>query len=289
MSRRAILVAGAGGAVGFEIVRALRDRGCRVIATYRTSRQGLDERLRALGATPAQWDINDETSGRALLADVGGAVFTPILTVSECAAALAPGKRLVFFSSNNVAVDSNAPVYVALRAAERRARDVSPDATVLRPTMIYGYPGDGNASVLMDAMRRSPVTPMIGNGRALQQPVFYRDAAMIAADLIANDASRRETVALAGPTPMTQAQFYRAVRNAADARSAVLPVPVALARAGVRIAAAAGFRSPLTGAQIGRANKDKTPVGGDVLLGSTTLAAGLRELAMALDGAPAGA
>ncbi len=289
MSRRVVLVAGAGGAVGFEIVRALRADGCDVVATYRTRRDGVDARLSALGARAVRWDMADETRGRALLADVDGAVFVPILTASERAAALAPDKRLVFFSSNNIAIDPQAPVYAALRAAEDRVRAVSPAATILRPTMIYGYPGDGNLSVLMRAMRRAPLTPMIGNSRALQQPVFYRDLARAAADLVASDGPAPDTVAVAGPTPVTQGQLYRAVRDAAGGKGALLPVPAPIAGAAARAAAAIGLRPLLTPAQIKRANRDKTPVGDNVLLGATALAEGLRELAGALDAAPPGA
>ena len=288
MTGGAILVAGAGGAVGFAIVRALRGRGCDVIATYRTSRDGLPARLAALGARVEQWDLSDLDRGRALLAEVDAAIFTPILTVAEQAAALAPGKRLLFFSSNNVAIDDKALIYARLREAEKRVRDVAPGGIILRPTMIYGYPGDGNLSVLMGAMRRLPVTPIIGAGRAMQQPVFYQDVADIAASLIAKG-SAHGIVTVAGPAPMSQAELYTEVRAAAGAKTVIAPIPAPIAGAAIRLASLVRLPTPLSLAQIARADQDKTPAGETVLLGDTGLAGGLRDLAAALDGAAGGA
>ena len=289
MSARRILVAGAGGAVGFEIVRALRARNCAVVATYRTARDGLDDRLHCLGAKPAQWDLADLERGRDLLGAVDSAVFTPILTVAEGAAALAPEKQLVFFSSNNIAIDPGAPVYAALNAAEIRVRETSASATILRPTMIYGYPGDGNLSVLLRAIQRSPVTPRIGNGRALQQPIFFRDVASIVAEIVVADKTTAQTVATAGPSPMSQDALYRAVCAAAGGKSAIVPAPAWLASAAARLADVIGLRFPLSPAQIARADLDKIPVNDGVILGETLLAEGLAQLAAALDDTSAGA
>lgn len=289
MSARRILVVGAGGAVGFEIVRALRARNCDVVAAYRTARDGLAERLRRLGARPAQWDLADLERGRELFANVDGAVSTPILTVSAPITTLAAQKPLVFFSSNNVEIDADAPVYKALRAAENRVRDALPSATIVRPTMIYGYPGDGNLSVLLRAMQRFAVTPRIGNGKALQQPVFFRDVAMIAAEIITADTVRARTLAVAGPAAIRQDALYRAVWTAAGARGFVLPTPSWLASAAVHMANTAGLRLPLSPAQIARANLDKIPVQSDVIFGQTPLSEGLTQLAGALDDGAAGA
>ncbi len=287
MNSRTVLVAGAGGAVGFEIVKALLAQGFAVTATYRTPRDGLADRIAALGATPAEWNIADAKRGRELLEAVDCAILTPILTVSEQVAAQAADKRLVFFSSNNVEIDSHAPVYAALRAAEGRVLKAAPDAAILRPTMIYGYPGDGNLSVLMRAMGRWPAIPMIGAGRALQQPVFYRDVAEIAAGALTSQSPG--VIAVAGPAPVTQTELYRAVRDGAGGTGPLLPVPRRLAGAAARAAAVVGLRTALTPAQIARADLNKTPVGDNVVYGSTTLAEGLRDLARALDDTPPGA
>jgi len=289
MSGGAVLVAGASGAVGFEIVRALRATNVDVIATYRTPRPETVERLRALGARAGQWDMADTDRGRALLREASRAIFTPILTVSEKAATLAPEKPLLFFSSNNVGVDDQSSVYRLLKAAEEAVTGAAPGAMILRPTMIYGYPGDGNLSALMAAMRRFPVTPLVGSGRAQQQPVFYRDLAQIAAGLITEDAPPVGIHAVAGPDALMQSDLYAAVRSAIDAKGVTVRVPTQLVGAIAKLGLGLGVRFPLSPAQIARADRDKTPVGDRVLYGDTALADGLAELAAALDGAAPGA
>src|SRR5690606_4230561 len=137
-----ILVAGAGGALGLEIVRRLRERGIDVLATFRTPKVGLIEALEALGATPRRLDFDDARALTQTLFDAEGAILTPILSVSKNAVPmLADGRRAVFFSSNNVDVDPGNETYAKLRQAEDEVLAAAPGALILRPTMIYGYPG----------------------------------------------------------------------------------------------------------------------------------------------------
>lgn len=120
MTKRKVLVVGAGGAVGCEIVRLLCAGGSHVLAAYRTQRPGLEATLRDFGANPVQLDLNDTEKLSELLNDVEGAIFTPILTVSAKAAALLrKDQHAVFCSSNNAAIDHNAEVYAKLRDAEK--------------------------------------------------------------------------------------------------------------------------------------------------------------------------
>ena len=76
-------------------------------------------------------------------------MLVPILSVSAPAAVqlqAAGVHRGVVFSSNNVAIVGADPVYDALRAGEDAIVEACPGWAILRPTMIYGYPGDGNLS-----------------------------------------------------------------------------------------------------------------------------------------------
>lgn len=288
MSR--ILVAGAGGAIGAAVVERLRAHGADVVATYRTSRKGVEDRLRNLGASVRQWDIADTKSGAEILSDVDGAVFIPILSVSKQAAALLPAAaRAVFFSSNNVSVDPKASVYNELLTAERHVMTEAPGAVILRPTMIYGHPGDGNLSALMQAMRRMPFAPLMGAGTARQQPVFFRDVAAVAADFALGRQGRTGCVAVAGPEPMSQRSLYDAVKRASGSKCTIINMPLTPIAFLARAVEATGFNPPLSSAQIARANLDKTPGGDQPILTGTALSEGLAALVEALDAAAPGA
>lgn len=290
MAEKQILVVGAGGPLGFEIVRNLRAQNNSVTATYRTPRAEAVQRLHDIGAQTSQLDLADETALEALLGNADAAIFTPILTVSRIASTLIADRfPAVFFSSNNAAIDFRADIYARLRAAEEEVRKQAPQAIILRPTMIYGYPGDGNLARLMRAMRRSPIAPMPGDGKALQQPVYYKDLAKIACNIAVGASPPSKLCAVAGPRAVTQKELYEAVSKAAAARPLIAPTPARTLSAMLRIGEGLGLRAPLSSAQLARANRDKTPQGAPVILGETPLAEGLGALARDLDAGAAGA
>lgn len=289
MSIDRVLVVGAGGALGQEIVRTLCAKGVAVQATYRTRREDVEKRLAAIGAEPVMLDLSDSERLERLLADRDGAIFTPILTISKAAAsALGEGRRAVFFSSNNVAVDPQADIYARLSQAEEEVLQAAPAATILRPTMIYGHPEDGNLSRLMTAMRRLPVVPLAG-ARAPQQPVYYRDLAAIAVERLLAPKDEDRLFAVAGPAPVSQRDLYRTAARAAGARPAIVPIPAERLAPVFRLIEKTGLKPPLTAAQLARAGRDKTASGAPVILGTTTLEAGLGALAAALDARRSGA
>lgn len=282
MSEKPVLVAGAGGALGLEMVRILRAEGYAVAGAYRTARKGAAEAIEAAGAWPVRLDLNAETAVQAALADVDAAIFTPILTVSAPAARfLRPGQRAVFFSSNNVAIDPQAEVYARLSAAEADVRAAAPQAAILRPTMIYGHSGDGNLARLMASMRRSIATPIPAAAGAQQQPVFYKDLAAIAVRALFDEALRGETRAVAGPQSVTTAALYEEVKAASGSNTMLIPVPTGFFAGAAKAAEKAGLKLPVSAAQLSRAGWDKIPQG-PAILGETPLSEGLKALAEAM-------
>ncbi len=249
---RLVAVLGAGGAVGEAIARRLIAAGHRVRAGVRRPGAAGD-RLAALGAavTIARLEAPEEIAALFVGADAG--VATPILTESLAAApALAALDRAIVFSSNNVAVAPDDPVYAALAAAEAQWRAIAPRATIVRPTLLYGDPRLKAVPDLMALMRRTPVMPVPGLGRALQQPLFVEDAAaLVVAALDASDSAGR-TLAIGGPDVLSLRALYAAVSRAAGGVRVLAPTPRAL----LRLAAYMG--APLSAAQIARAHLDKT-------------------------------
>lgn len=279
-----VLVIGAGGALGHEIVRGLRTRDIDVTATYRTPRKDIEEKLTALGARPIRLDINDTDTLAPLIARAKAAIFTPILTISKIAAPfLEPNQSAVFFSSNNAAIDKQAEIYAQLRAAEETVRQDASRASILRPTMIYGYPGDGNLAQLIRAMRRWPMIPMPGNGAALQQPVFYKDLAAIAVETLLDETAHGRVSPAAGPKPMSQRELYEIAAKAAGARLRTFGLPLGPGAKALVMLERSGLRLPISSTQLQRAAMDKTPQGPSPILGKTSLEEGLSQLAAGLD------
>ncbi|MEO1135747.1 MAG: hypothetical protein AAFW68_03925 [Pseudomonadota bacterium] len=283
---KSVLVIGAGAALGLAIVKHLRTEQVEAIGTYRTLRAGVSAKIEAVGARAEQLDLEDKDRTQALLAEVDAAIMTPILSASAPAASfLGAGQRAVFFSSNNVALDPQAEVYEKLLESERHLTKSTPQAVILRPTMIYGYPGDGNMSCLMTFMQRWPVTPSPGDGAALQQPVFFDDLAQIAVRVLLSENQQNGIYAVAGPAPIPLRELYRQAAAAIGSKTLTVPAPARLAGKGLQALESVGLRFPVNAAQLLRATRDKTPIGENTIFGETSLERGLSELAAAMTAA----
>jgi uncharacterized protein YbjT (DUF2867 family) len=290
MTLERILVVGAGGALGLEITRALRTQNKSVIATYRRRRPDVLTRLSSLGADIVQLDLDDDVTLKNCLKNIDGVVFTPILTASQNAARFLPKSlNAIFFSSNNVGVDPENAVYARLQTAEEITRKEAPHAVILRPTMIYGYPGDGNLSRLMKTMRKIPAIPIPGDGKALQQPVYYKDLVQIAIHWLIEGPAVGGVHSVGGPEALSQRQLYTAVAQAAGVNPKLINVPVGPITFALQALEKLGLRLPVSSAQLMRVGRDKTPVGDSIILMKTSLSDGLKALAAALDATSHGA
>ena len=257
------LVAGANRPLGALIALDLAACGRKVVATRRHPDAELDARLHAAGVEIAPLDLTDLGAVRALAPDVSAVVLTPILSVSGPAArAFSEGgvARGVVFSSNNVAIVGPDPVYDRLRAAEADVLDGAPGWAILRPTMIYGYPGDGNLSRLLRMLARLPLFPRLGSGEASQQPIHVEDLARLATALVANEWDAAGILAVGGPQTLTHRDLISVARRATGRVGLDIPVPLGPVRALVSFLSGLGLKLPLSPAQLARLDLDKAAV-----------------------------
>lgn len=99
---------------------------------------------------------------------------------------------------------------------------------LLHPTMIYGAQGEDNVRRLAALLRRLPVVPLPGGGRALVQPIHQTDVTRCI--LAALDAAwdGPESLVIAGPRAIPYAEFVQTVALAAGlARPRIVGVPAA--------------------------------------------------------------
>jgi nucleoside-diphosphate-sugar epimerase len=275
---RLVVTGGSGFLGGFVLREAVR-RGYEVAALARSPAAAAA--VRALGARPVPGDLAARgpaaaaTLARAFgagdllvnLASLGFGDAPAIVTAAERAQV----RGAVFVSTTAVTTTLPAATRRIRLAAERRIADSALTWTILRPTMIYGAPGDRNLCRLLPLLRRAPVLPVPG-GRHLQQPVHAADVAhavLAAAELIGTellepdggDAGAKPggvTYDLAGPVPMTFDELLRTAARAVGSRTRFVPVPLPPV-----LAAARGYervsRSPrIRAEQVARLAEDKS-------------------------------
>ncbi len=279
------IVVGATGALGFEICQRLRARGRKVLAIHRKPSSPLLGPLERLGCETLRCDIRKPGALAALARQDSDLILTPILTTSGPALrALPPAaiSRAVLFSSNNVALGANCALYAGIRAEEAALEQHGCDHVIVRPTMIYGHPNDGNLSRVMRLARRYPIVPVPGYGQVRCQPIHIDDLADLAVEALTS-AAMPGTVVAAGPAPLTMDTLMHKIARAAGPARIVLPVPLWMLRLAARF-----VHLPLDAAQLSRARKDRIQADVPDVPGwhpQVSIDEGLNRLARALDGA----
>lgn len=229
-----VLVTGATGFVGRNIVRELLLRGYRPVCLVRDDRKlreqhpGVDpDRM-----TPIIGSLRDQKSLQHA-ADLSQAVIHLVGIIIERrlqrrtfqrihvrgtmnvvnAAKRAGIRRFVHMSALGTRPDAVAEYHQTKWIAEQYVRDSGLDWTIFRPSLIHGPDGE-----FMRLMKRfnckllPPVIPYFGTGDAKLQPVYVKDVAKCFVAALGNIDAIGQVLPLGGPRVYSWKQFYNACR-----------------------------------------------------------------------------
>lgn len=244
---RSNLVLGATGAVGQFLLPLLLARDERVIGVSRNAPaadgSGIEWLRGDLFGTMPPLPAVDVVYSLGPL-DAFADWFVRTLAAPASAPARAAPMRVIALSSmsaesKQASIDAAERELAArLAAAEQRlfacAREHAIACTIFRPTLIYGGGRDTSLAPLARFARRWHILPVPKGASGLRQPVHAADLA--AACLAARDvrATFGNTYALGGGERLRfDAMFARIARAS---RAVALPIPLALVRAGARLA-----------------------------------------------------
>jgi uncharacterized protein YbjT (DUF2867 family) len=227
-----VLVTGGTGFTGQRVVRELTTAGHRVTCFVRRSSareklDGLDVDF-AMGDLAAPESLTRSLAGTEALVNVASLGFGHAEGIVKAAQA-AGVSRAVFFSTTAIFTTLPAPSRAVRLAAERTIRDSDLAYTILRPTMIYGAPGDRNVERLFRLIARWHLVPAVGGGKKLIQPVLVDDLARAVAAVLESKKSERRAFNLPGREAVTFREFVLLAARAAGRRVLLLPVPAGLA------------------------------------------------------------
>jgi uncharacterized protein YbjT (DUF2867 family) len=268
-----ILVTGGSGFLGSSVLPDLVDRDHQVVALCRSTTAAIA--VAGLGAEVLQGDLDDSAgldvafsqSGAHALVNLASLGFGHAATI--VAAAEEAGIQRALFVSTTAIFTSLPVASRAVRvAAEETIQASGLRWTIVRPTMIYGRPGDRNLARLLAFVRRSPVVPLPGGGHRLMQPVHVDDLARFIATALETDAAVGRAYDAAGPEPLTLRQIVEATGQAVGRRPRLVSLPLGPAIAAVRAYERLSAKPRLKVEQLQRLNEDKTfDIGAAVSLG----------------------
>ena len=212
-----IHVIGASGRSGAALCRSLRDDGVPFVPVVRNA-----ARWAATGLPGAPRLADLEGCGLvAALADASRIVSCAHARHIPAILAAAPANaRFVFVGSTRKFTKWPDAHGNGVLAGERALLASGRPAILLHPTMIYGAEGENNVQRLAALLRRLPIVPLPGGGRALVQPIHQSDVTRAIRAAIGCVGPGPEPIVIAGPAPAPYADFVRAV-----ARAGGLPPP----------------------------------------------------------------
>jgi len=152
---------------------------------------------------------------------------------------------------------------------------------MLHPTMIYGAAGEDNVRRLASLLKRLPFVPLPQGGRALVQPIYQDDLTRCILAALSHAWEGPHTLIAAGPTPMSYADFVRAVAQAAGLKPPrIVLLPAWFLTAGALVTRLPGLPT-IRAAEIRRLLEDKAfdiaPLRATLGVAPRPLAVGLEE------------
>jgi NADH dehydrogenase len=254
MNIKQVTVFGA-GFIGRAIVRALAEQGVQVVAASRRIEladpiktagdvgqitlmranvrmpQSVARAVRGSDAVINAVGIGFERGRQRYDAvHVGGA-----RAIAEAAKA-AGAQRLIHLSGIGADRRSTTNRYIRSKVdAEDAIIGGFPDATILRPSVVFG-----SDDVLFNKLARiaclAPFMPVVGDGSARMQPVFVSDVAAAAVTALARPATRRMVFELGGPRVYTYREIVELTLREIDRRRPIIGVPAGLMKLGALFA-----------------------------------------------------
>jgi nucleoside-diphosphate-sugar epimerase len=222
-----VFVVGATGRSGQALVRALVERGIPLVPVARSL-----ERWQASGL-PGKARLADLTDSFALRQALAGAErVVSCAHARHTAAILAAAPtwaRFLLLGSTRRYTRWPDLLGLGVLQGETALLASGRPGVMLHPTMIYGAQGENNVQPLAALLRRLPVVPLPGGGRALVQPIYQDDVtrSIIAALDVAW--TEPQALVIAGPAPVPYVTFVRAVALAAGLRRPrIVPLPAGL-------------------------------------------------------------
>jgi NADH dehydrogenase len=242
-----ITIFGGSGFLGRHVVQALAERQYRIrVAVRRPDLTGHLQPLGCVGQIHAvQANVRNRPSVAAavrgsdvvinlvgILFESGRQRFDAVQSFGAegvALAAAAHNARMVHVSAIGADEDSSAAYARAKRRGEELVLAATPEATIFRPSILFG-PNDDFFNRFAGIARLSPFLPLVGGGHTRFQPVFAGDVAEAIAKAVDGATRPSSIYELGGPDVYTFRELMEFTLATIERRRLLLPLPFGVAK-----------------------------------------------------------
>ncbi len=235
-----IFVTGGTGFVGRNLVKRLMDDGRKVRCLVRS---GESEYLSGLGAEVVRGDVLDADGLAGAMCDCDAVIHLVGIWRANMAtyralhiqgtsnvveaAKTAKIRRFIYVSAMGVSLQIPTGFYQTKGESEEIVKVAELDYTIFRPAVIIG-PGDEFTTALVDMIKKSPVAPVLGDGRVRFQPLWVGDLVDCLVSSLTTDRSINQTYDIAGPDILSYDQLLDNIMDALNVSMGKLHLPLGL-------------------------------------------------------------
>ena len=137
-------------------------------------------------------------------------------------------ERLIHMSALGASRSSPSEYARSKAAGEQAVRQIFPEATIVRPCVVFG-PGDDFFNRFAGMALLSPALPLIGGGKTRFQPVYVNDVVEAFMAILADPKTRGHTYELGGPSIYTFRQLMEILLAEIGRKRLLISLPFFLA------------------------------------------------------------
>jgi NADH dehydrogenase len=271
-----ILVTGGAGVMGSRLVRGLVEAG-NSVRVLTLPGDPLVKRLDGLGVDIRYGDVGDRATLDGLCDGVRTVYHLAAVLLSRDPAVFqrvnvggtrnlvdlslkGGAEHFILVSSISVTYPYTTPYSLSKRECERIVKDQSTmHWTIVRPTLAYNEFGGEEFMMYLDYLKRFPVVPFIGRGKALKNPVHVDDLMRGFLAIANNPKTYGKTYAFSGSEEISIWDLGKEMLRHQGISKPFVPVPVWLCKALAAVMGATMKKPPLTWNAIAGLTQDANP------------------------------
>jgi nucleoside-diphosphate-sugar epimerase len=122
---------------------------------------------------------------------------------------------------------------------EKLIRESERNYCIIRPTMIFGHPQDGNIFKLFRVVKKYPILAAPSTLNSKQNPVYIKDLVKVIVIFLTKEPIRNQELNIAGPKPITFKEMVSALNGKPKL---IIPIPTAPIKVLLKLLRKMGFK-----------------------------------------------